>query len=56
MTKDQTTAWDIAESCFNTINHVMIGTIGIYLSFFCAKVGLSNVKSLHALLCALGVS
>lgn len=54
--KEKMTPWDVAETFFNTLNHVFIGTITFYMSFFCAKMGLKNQLSLHALLCTLGVS
>lgn len=54
--KEKMTPWDVAETFFNTLNHVFIGTITFYMSFFCAKLGLKNQLPLHALLCTLGVS
>lgn len=53
--KEETTAWDFTQTFFNTLNHVLIGTITIYMSFFCARMSLTNTLSLHALLCTLGV-
>lgn len=54
-TTEKSTAWDFCEAVFNTLNHVMIGMITIYVSFFCVKRGMSGVTAQHALICTLGV-
>lgn len=45
----------IVENAFNTINHILIGFITIYLTFICSQTSM-NARSWHVLLCTFGVS
>lgn len=47
--------FDLLENGFNTINHILIGFITIYLTFICSQTNMS-ARSWHVLLCTFGVS
>lgn len=48
------TIWDKVQLYFNTINHVIIGIISIYMSFICYRAG-GTLYNWHAWLCTIGV-
>lgn len=47
--------FELLENGFNTINHILIGFITIYLTFICSQTSM-NARSWHVLLCTIGVS
>lgn len=47
--------FELVENGFNTINHILIGFITIYLTFICSQTSM-NARSWHVLLCTIGVS
>lgn len=49
------TALEKCEAYFNTINHMIISTITIYITYFCWNLGPTS-GSLHIWLCTIGVS
>lgn len=54
-TVEQRTALSMVETYFNTINHMFIGTVTIYITWLC--VGMEwNAMTWHILLCTFGVS
>lgn len=57
-TSDQnsTTAFDVCSAIFNTINHVLIGTASIYMTWLCVTLGLENRLTQHVFFCTIGVN
>ena len=47
------TKWFIIESYFNTINHVLNGTVALYMTWFCYNLGWSTM-TLHICLTTIG--
>lgn len=49
-------AWQVIQTYFNVLNHAMIFTVAVYMTFFCYNAGIDRLISWHVWLCALGVS
>lgn len=52
---EEKSMWDKVQVYFNTINHIIIGIISIYMSFICYRAG-GTMYNWHAWLCTIGVS
>lgn len=48
-------AWQVIQTYFNVLNHVMASIAAVYMSFMCYNAG-NKAISWHAWLCAVGVS
>lgn len=46
--------WLFLQAMFNTINHILIGAVSLYMTLLCWNVGNSKITQ-HALLCTIGV-
>lgn len=44
------------ETCFNTINHMLIGYVTFYLSYYSYTRGFGKLFTWHIFLCSVGVS
>lgn len=53
--KSKRSAFQVIQTYFNLLNHVMISTVAIYMTFLCYNAG-NRLISWHAWLCTLGVS
>lgn len=54
--KDPTlSAWQVIQTYFNLLNHVMISIVAVYMTFLCYGVG-NYLITWHVWLCTLGVS
>lgn len=47
--------YEIISFGFNTINHVLIGTISIYMTFKCYFLGFDSTTVQHTYFCTIGV-
>lgn len=47
-------AWEIIQTYFNVLNHIMASIVAVYLSFMCYNAGNKPI-SWHAWLCTVGV-
>lgn len=52
-TKSRTTPLEFTEICINTINHVLIGTVAIYMTWLCIRVDY-DLFNLHVIFTTLG--
>lgn len=43
------------QAMFNTINHILIGAVSLYMTYHCWKSGNSRISQ-HAFLCTIGVN
>lgn len=48
-------AWQVIQTYLNVLNHVMIGAVTVYMTFFCYSVG-NRLITWHVWLCSTGVS
>lgn len=53
--KNKQNAWEMIQSHFNLLNHIMISIVAVYMTFLCYYAGNKPV-SWHAWLCTIGVS
>lgn len=54
--KPTRSALQVIQTYFNVLNHAMIFTVAVYMTFFCYNAGVDRLISWHIWLCALGVS
>lgn len=47
--------WIFLQAIFNTINHILIGAVCLYMTWHCWNYGNSKISQ-HALLCTIGVN
>lgn len=47
--------WIFLQAMFNTINHILIGAVSLYMTWLCWSTGNSKISQ-HALLCTIGVN
>lgn len=48
-------AWQVIQTYFNVLNHVMISIVAVYMTFFCYGAG-NRLITWHVWLCSIGVS
>lgn len=54
--KPTRSAFQVIQTYFNVLNHSMIFTVAVYMTFFCYNTGVDRLISWHVWLCTLGVS
>lgn len=50
----EVSTWEVTVNATNTLTHVMVGFVSVYMCYVAYERGYSNI-SMHVLLCALGV-
>lgn len=56
MESTKITAWEKTQIYLNTLNHMFIATVSIYVTWLCFQMGFERSRTLHVWLCTLGVS
>lgn len=55
-TNNRTTLWQKCQAYLNTINHMVIFAVTIYVTFMCWYMKERDARRWHTLLCTIGVS
>lgn len=56
MESTKISAWEKTQVYLNTLNHMFIATVSIYMTWLCFQMGFERSRTLHVFLCTLGVS
>lgn len=48
-------AWQVIQTYFNMLNHVMISIVSVYMTYICYGAG-NQIITWHVWLCTIGVS
>lgn len=56
MESTKISAWEKTQIYLNTLNHMFIATVSIYITWLSFQMGFHRTRTLHVWLCTLGVS